>query len=88
MNKSRKNKSFFLLATGILLCACVYYLFKEDVEKVTLILVGMSALIAAPFLFNHTSNLLLAIVFYSISYPSRSLMGFHSIYILLLNLEL
>ena len=63
MNKSRKNKSFFLLATGILLCACVYYLFKEDVEKVTLILVGMSALIAAPFLFNHTSNLLLAIVF-------------------------
>jgi O-antigen ligase len=38
-------------------------IYKEDIEKVTLILVGVTALIVSPFILNHTSNLLLAIVF-------------------------
>lgn len=63
MNKIGRNKSFFLIAVGLLLFACIYYLYKEDIEKVTLILIGMFTLVASPFLFNKTSNLLLAIVF-------------------------
>jgi O-antigen ligase len=63
MNKSGKNKSLFLLAISVLLCACIYYLYNEDIEKVALILLGMTALIVSPFVINHTSNLLLAIVF-------------------------
>ena len=63
MNKSRKNKTFFLFIVGVLLCACIYFLYKEDIEKITLILVGMATLITSPFLLNHISNLLLAILF-------------------------
>jgi len=63
MNNIGRNKSFFLLAVSLLLFASIYYLYKEDIEKVTLILIGMFTLVVSPFLLNRISNLLLAIVF-------------------------
>lgn len=63
MNKIGRNNTFFLLGVGSLLFACLFFLYKEDIEKVTLILIGLFTLIASPFLFNRTSNLLLVIVF-------------------------
>ncbi|MEN8928681.1 MAG: O-antigen ligase family protein [Flavobacteriales bacterium] len=63
MIKTGKNRFFFLLAIAALLCAAFYFLYKEDIEKVALILVGMLAVVASPFLLNYTSNILLAIVF-------------------------